>query len=168
MLTYRSASLADLDAIDRVFRASFCDTFAHLYRPENLAAFLSQFTREAWTEELRDPDYAFCIAEDDGEPVGFVKLGPGSLPVQATGPKMELRQLYVSTSHLGAGVGAGLMEWALAEVRRRGAEELYLTVFIDNHRARRFYARYGFEDVGPYTFMVGDHADEDVIMRLRL
>ena len=56
------------------------------------------------------------------------------------------------------------MDWALAEARSRGAEEMYLTVFIDNHRARSFYDRYGFVPVGRYDFMVGSHADEDVIM----
>jgi RimJ/RimL family protein N-acetyltransferase len=48
---------------------------------------------------------------------------------------------------------------------RRGADELYLSVFTDNHRARRFYERHGFQPVGRYHFMVGDHADEDIIMR---
>ena len=52
----------------------------------------------------------------------------------------------------GAGIARGLMDWALGEARRRGAEELYLTVYIDNHRARRFYERYGFEAVGPLRF----------------
>ena len=41
-------------------------------------------------------------------------------------------------------------------------------MFVDNHRARRFYERYGFEAVGRYDFMVGTHADEDLIMRLKL
>ena len=35
-------------------------------------------------------------------------------------------------------------------------------------RARRFYERYGFEEVGKYVFMVGNHADDDRIMRLTL
>jgi RimJ/RimL family protein N-acetyltransferase len=45
---------------------------------------------------------------------------------------------------------------------------MFLSVFIDNHRARRFYARYGFEEVGRYDFMVGTHADHDLILRLKL
>jgi ribosomal protein S18 acetylase RimI-like enzyme len=54
------------------------------------------------------------------------------------------------------------------EARNRGAQALYLTVYIDNDRARRFYDRYGFEAVGRYDFMVGSQADEDVIMRKEL
>ena len=60
------------------------------------------------------------------------------------------------------------MAWVLAEAAGRGAEEIYLSVFIDNPRARRFYERYGFEAVGRYDFMVGSHADEDIVMRLGL
>ena len=167
-ITYRRASVDDLAAIDAIFRTSFCDTFAHLYRPEDLTAFLGKFTPEAWAGELCDAAYAFLLAEDDGEPVGYVKVGPSSLPVDTDRPAIELRQLYVLGSHLGAGVGAALMEWALTEARRRNVAELYLTVYTDNHRARRFYVRYGFEEVGPYAFMVGEQPDEDIIMRLRL
>ena len=167
-VTYRTPGIADVDAIDGVFRTSFCDTFAHLYQPADLAAFLGQFTPAAWTDELTDLHYALQLAEDDGAAIGYVKLGPSSLPVDAAAGSVELRQLYVLTSHLGSGVGASLTDWALAEARRRGASELYLTVYTDNHRARRFYQRYGFEEVGPYTFMVGEHADQDIIMRKRL
>jgi ribosomal protein S18 acetylase RimI-like enzyme len=60
------------------------------------------------------------------------------------------------------------MDWVVEEARARGAEQLYLSVFVDNVRAQRFYARYGFEPVGAYAFMVGSHADEDIIMRARL
>jgi ribosomal protein S18 acetylase RimI-like enzyme len=57
------------------------------------------------------------------------------------------------------------MDWGVEEAQRRGASQIFLTVFIDNHRARRFYDRYDFEAVGRYDFMVGNHADEDIIMR---
>jgi ribosomal protein S18 acetylase RimI-like enzyme len=81
---------------------------------------------------------------------------------------MLLDQLYVLKKHHGSGIARELMDWALAEAKRRGSEALYLTVYIDNHRAKRFYERYGFEAVGRYDFMVGNHADEDIIMRKTL
>jgi ribosomal protein S18 acetylase RimI-like enzyme len=45
---------------------------------------------------------------------------------------------------------------------------IQLSVYIDNDRARRFYERYGFAAVGRYHFMVGAHADEDIVMRRTL
>lgn len=166
--SYRPATPEDAPAIDRVFRTAFCDTFAHLYRREDLQSFLSAFTQAAWTKEIDDPEYGFRVAEVGSEVVGYVKLGPQALPVRASGPALELRQIYILKDWHGMGIARTLMDWAIAEARRRGAAELYLTVFKDNRRAWRLYEQYGFEIVGPYAFMVGDHADEDTIMRLTL
>ena len=164
-ITYRNAAPADAATLDRIFNTTFCDTFAHLYRPEDLDAFLSSFGVADWEAQLGDPAFAFRIGEVDGEPAGYVKLGPLKLPVEPNGPALLLDQLYILKQHHGVGIAHGLMDWALAETARRGAQELYLTVFVDNHRARRFYDRYGFEPVGRYDFMVGNQADEDIIMR---
>jgi len=164
-MNFRDATEADLPAIDRVFRTSFCETFAQLYSPEDLAAFLAKFSSEVWVSEFHDPRYRFRVAEVEGEVVGYVKLGPSALPIQTNKRALELRQIYVLKGHLGTGIAAGLTEWAINEAKRHGFEELYLTVFIDNPRARRFYDRYGFDAVGRYDFMVGNQADEDIIMR---
>lgn len=165
---FRDTSPADAVALDRLFDTSFCDTFGHLYRPEDLEDFRSSFSIGDWEAQLGDSGYAFRIAEVDGQPVGYVKLGPLKLPIEPAGPALLLDQLYVLGEHHGSGIAQTLMDWAVDEARRRGAEELYLTVFVDNHRARRFYDRYGFEAVGRYDFMVGAQADEDIIMRKRL
>lgn len=167
-VSYRDAKPADAATLNRIFDTVFCGTFGHLYRPEDLQAFLSGFTIADWEGQLRDPAFAVRIAEADGEAAGFAKLGPLKLAVQPNGPAMLLDQLYVLENHHGSGVARALMDWVIDEARRRGARALYLTVFIDNHRARRFYERYGFEDVGRYDFMVGEQADEDIIMRKAL
>jgi ribosomal protein S18 acetylase RimI-like enzyme len=168
MITYRDGTVVDAPTLDRIFDTSFSDTFAHLYRTEDLNAFLSGFGVADWKVQLNDPDYAFHIAEADDEPIGYVKLGPLKIPVETNRPAILLDQLYILREHHGAGIAHALMDWALAEAARRGAAEMYLTVYVDNHRARRFYDRYGFEAVGRYDFMVGSQADEDIIMRKSL
>jgi len=167
-ITYRQATADDAPAIDRVFRESFCDTFAHLYRPQDLEAFLSAFTLDAWKAELGDKRFAFRVAEADGQVVGYVKVGPPALPVEAKGSSVELRQLYLLKQWHGLGAAKVLMDWAIEEAKTRGGTELYLTVYTENERARRLYERYGFVEIGPYPFMVGTQADEDIIMRLAL
>lgn len=167
-ITYRQGRVEDAAAVDRVYRTAFSDTFAHLYRPEDLEAFLAKFSLDAWKSELADDRYIFRLAEADGEAIGFAKLGPPELPVDSDEPWVELRQLYVLNEWRGAGAARELMDWVFAAAKARGASHLYLTVYTDNHRARRFYLKYGFEEIGPYAFMVGEQADEDIIMRKAL
>lgn len=167
-MTYRDATPADAAAIDALFRESFRATFGHLYAPEDLASFLGRFTVAGWAAELAEPAFAFRVIEDADGIAGYCKLGPISLPAEPEGPALELRQLYLLDRAKGSGAAQALMDWALATARARGAAELWLSVYIDNHRAKRFYQRYGFEDRGPYAFLVGNHADEDRLMRLAL
>jgi GNAT superfamily N-acetyltransferase len=168
MIRYRQPGPEDAAAIRALFERSFGDTFAHLYKPEDLQAFLGRLTEEAWRGELCDPSFAFRVAEEGGDTAAFAKLGPRALPVEAARPCIELRQLYVLEAWQGRGIARTLMEWVLAEARRRGAEELYLSVWAGNARAKRFYSSYGFSYVAPYAFMVGAQADEDEIWRLTL
>ncbi len=168
MITYRSAGPDDAGAISALFAESFTATFGHLYAPADLAAFLARLDAAGFAAEIADPRYRVRLAEAEGRAVAFAKLGPPALPTEPSGVAVELRQLYVLGPWQGAGVAAALMDWTIEEAQAMGADELFLSVYVDNGRARRFYERYGFVRVGRYDFMVGTHRDEDEIMRLTL
>ncbi len=165
---YRDAGPADALALAQLFAQSFTETFGHLYAPEDLAAFLGRMDEAGWLAELSDPGLSIRIVEAEGKAIALGKVGTITLPVQPERPATELRQLYVLKPWQGRGIAEALMAWVLDLARADGAEDLYLSVYVDNHRARRFYTRYGFEFVGPYAFMVGNHADEDMVLRLSL
>lgn len=167
-VTYRIATPGDAATLAELGTATFIDTFGHLYQPDDLAIFLQNHSLVNWSKELADPAFEVMLAEDDGRAIGYTKLGPPHLPFEPRGEAAELRQLYVVEDYKGQGIAAALIDWVIERARARGADHLYLSVFIDNHRARRFYERYGFEAEGTYAFMVGSHADEDIVMRLSL
>ncbi len=167
-IIHRDGKSGDGASVADLFRESFIATFGDLYSAEDLSAFVAGITTEAFEQELADSDFLFRLAEDDGTLAGFAKLGPDYLPGEQLPETLSLYQLYVLESWKGMGIAQELMGWAIAEARRRGAKQLTLTVYIDNHRAKRFYAHYGFQPAGTYAFMVGNHADEDIIMRLAL
>ncbi len=169
MIGYRDATVADGALLGGVARATFIETFGDLYSLENLSAFLEQGSDAAYAAELAEPDIEVRFAEARGIAIGFCKIGRLRLPAAHPAPgAVELRQLYVFRPWHGSGIAAALTDWAIGRARARGASELWLSVFTDNHRARRFYARYGFAEIGPYKFMVGDQADEDILCRLKL
>jgi ribosomal protein S18 acetylase RimI-like enzyme len=167
-VAYRTATIRDAQALAALGKATFVATFGHLYQPSDLEIFLQNHSPDVWAKELADPAFAVRVAEVDGAMVGYAKLGPPHLPFEPRGEAAELRQLYVLEEMKGQGVARTLIEWVIDRARERRADHLYLSVFTDNHRARRFYEKIGFEAEGTYAFMVGTHADEDIVMRLKL
>jgi diamine N-acetyltransferase len=165
---YRLATEDDAEALAELGAHTFTQTFGHLYQPDDLEIFLQNHSPENWDKELSDPAFEVCVAEQDGKLVGYVKLGPPHLPFEPRGEAAELRQLYVVEEVKGQGVADALIQWVIERARDLGADNLYLSVFTENHRARRFYEKYDFEPEGTYAFMVGNHADEDIVMRLKL
>lgn len=168
-VAYRDATPADGPELAAMARRSFTDTFGTLYRQEDLAQFLdAAFGSAGLPADLTDPAYRVRVATDNDMIVGYCKIGPVTFPGDWSDSAIELHQLYILGEHHGAGLAPVLMDWALDQARSRGATEMILSVFVDNHRARRFYERYGFVEIGKYTFMVGDHQDDDRLMRLTL
>ena len=165
-VTFRMAGTDDAPILSRLGAETFTATFGHLYEPSDLALFLVNHDEANWRQELADPEFAVLLAEDErGQPVGYAKVGPPHLPFEPRGVAVELRQFYLLEPFQGRGLADQMMQWVIDEAERRGGDDLYLSVFIDNHRARKFYERWGFVAEGRYAFMVGSHADEDVVMR---
>jgi ribosomal protein S18 acetylase RimI-like enzyme len=169
MISYRDATVTDGAVLGGIARATFIDTFGSLYKLPDMATFLAQGSDAAYAAELADPDIAVRFATTGGAPIGFCKVSSLKLPATSPGPRAaELRQLYIYKPWQGLGIADELTRWALATARTRGCTEIWLSVFTENPRARRFYARHGFVEIEPYHFMVGNQADEDVLCRAML
>lgn len=169
-VSYRSAREEDAALLARFGADAFAATFGHLYPAADLAAFLAQtFAQPVQAGEIREPATDHRLAFQGQHLVGYAKLGAEKLGfADPARPALELHRLYVDQALHGAGVAPALMDWVLARARERGALDLFLSVYTENHRARGFYARYGFEEIAPYVFMVGTVADPDIVCRLRL
>jgi diamine N-acetyltransferase len=149
-----------------VARHIFRETFAQKFEPEAFEAFLEEVYGPggSMSREFALSDVHWRVASCDGEPVGYVKLTPLRAPAKgAAAGAMELQQIYLSAEWHGRGIADRMMEWAVDAARRIGAPELYLTVFDDNHRAKRFYARHDFLEVGRCTFQLGGRVHDDRI-----
>ena len=164
-ITLRPATKADAATLASLGARTFTDTFGHLYNPDDLDLFLQSHAEEHWAAELCDPEFAVLLVEVSGEAVGYAKVGPPHLPFEPRGTAVELRQFYLVKAWQGHGLADEMMAWVIDQAEQQDGNDLYLSVFVDNHRARRFYERWGFIAEGRYAFMVGSHADEDIVMR---
>lgn len=163
----RAPVAADAPALAALGRDSFSAAFAHLYAPEDLAAFLGEVHDEAAVaRRIASPNRVYRLAEDAGGTLtGYCQLvlRDSFEPVSTALRPITLSQLYCAGSATGSGLGAALMDWALAEARTWGADEIRLSVWAGNHGAQRFYARYGFVHVADIGFWVGQQRDDEFL-----
>ncbi len=163
----RRAVAGDLETLAHLGRATFSETFGHLYPPQDLEVFLhSAYGDDYLRAALADPHRAAWLVEQNGVAVGHALAGPCDLPHPEVGPhSLELKRLYLSRSVQAQGLGARLFETVLAWLDQDGPQDVWLGVWSDNHGAQRFYRRYGFAPVGEYGFAVGQTIDREFIFR---
>ena len=171
-IALRLAAPADTAALADLGRRAITAKFGHLYKPEDFATFLAEAHSEAKVaKEIADPGMRIAVLEEQGALVAFCKL-----VFESTMPKghsearapLELKQLYTDPARIGGGLGSRLMDWAMAEARALGADEVQLSVFSGNPEAQRFYHRYGFGKIADIEFWVGNHCDAEFLYACKI
>lgn len=174
MMILRPVSLEDVPALATLGRESFAAAFGHLYSEKDLNGFLEMvYSEKSVREEVEGPECIHQVADDGERMLGYVKLRAPSWyaedsPTDGISNPIALGQLYTQPDATGQGIGAALMEWAIAEARERGHDAIQLSVWSQNFGGQRFYQRYGFAKVADIDFYVGEQRDEEFLYELRL
>lgn len=140
MTSIRAAGDADMAAVADLWHLGWHDGHAG-HVPDGLTA---ARTLEAFHDRTpaRVADTAVAIS-DDGELLGFVMV------VGA-----EVDQVFLARRARGSGLAADLLASAEARVRAAGHSSAWLAVVADNARARAFYEKHGWSDVGHLRYEV--------------
>jgi len=166
-LLIRPAQRLDAAVLGVLGTQVFLDTYATAgIRAVVAREVLAAFSTLALEQALADPLVDLHLAEVQAHVVGFqhTVFGATHERVRALSPtavQAELVRLYVQEPFTGCGIGKTLLQASEAAARRRGADVLWLTPYVDNHRALRFYAAQGYRDLGPTTFQMEDETHEN-------
>ena len=129
----RAAAAADAAAIGRLlhdFNTEYEDVTPG---PEALA--------ERVTELMAGGEMIVLLAGDGPDGVAVLRLRPS---IWTSGLECYLAELYVAPERRGEGLGRALMELAIEEARRAGADYMDLGTSEDDSAARALYESLGF------------------------
>ncbi|HRG82356.1 MAG TPA: GNAT family N-acetyltransferase [Chitinophagaceae bacterium] len=166
MLQIRRAEATDASLIADLSRQTFLETFAAQNSKDNMEKFMrEQFSREKLMAEVMDQTNDFYIAWEEQEPAGYLKLRKGEpIPELGDSPAIEIARIYVSSRHIGKGVGQQLMQKAIDNAIVERIPTIWLGVWEKNERAIQFYTRWGFKKFSTHVFMLGDDPQTDWLM----
>lgn len=158
-MVIRAATISDAHDIAEVHVASWKAAYRGLM-PDSVLDGLSGSKRaEMWQRIIAEQKFQLLVAEHDDRIVGFVNFGSARDPDVVPGLTGEILAIYVDPNRWHKGIGRGLLEAALSELKSAGCNEATLWVLDSNSRARVFYERAGFSvDGATKSEIAGDNA----------
>lgn len=134
--SFRPMVVADLPALLIVQERSAVAGLAKVF-PQETYPFPREAIRARWRDELADPAIAAYVAtEKDGALTGF-----------AARRADEILHFGTAVETWGTGLAAELYD-ALVATFPVGVDRIWLRVFAENHRGRRFWEKLGWSSTG--------------------
>jgi len=170
MITIRSTVPADIPALQRIAIRTQVDTFGAYNTEANMNAYLNQaYSQENLSRELDEPGSHNYLAFVGDGLAGFMRLRVSDEVIHWLGTNtLELQRLYLDKAYMGQGVGAALMQQALAIARDGKYDWIWLGVWERNFKAQEFYSRWGFERFSEHIFQMGDDPQTDWLLRRKV
>ena len=162
----RKAAHDDIADLVEMAADAFRDTYGEIVAPQDMEDYVTTaLTSEYFAPHVDDPSSSLLLAMAGERLVGYALLTRSVPPacVNKSSP-VELARIYLRNEAIGKGYGASLMRAVQSEARRLRADAIWLGVYDRNTRAREFYRKWGFVDVGLQEFVLGENTYADPIM----
>ena len=159
----RDGASERVTAAARVDRARPADVEAILAIEQR--SFSDPWSESSFRDLLNHPRIYFACARERLPEEGSGEKVVGYVVAWFAAGEGEIANLAVGPASRGRGIGAVLLDAALAEGRRLGATEMFLEVRSTNVRARQLYESRGFAEVGRRRNYYRRPTEDAVILR---
>lgn len=165
-IALRAAVADDALCLSVLAMQVFLDTYATQgIRPAIAREVLAGYTEAVFARAIGSADERLWVAERAGHLVGFAQVTVGAMHELApAGAASELLRLYVQEPFTGRHVGSRLLAQAERLAAEAGSQLLWLTPWVHNHRALRFYASRGYLDCGLTWFRSEGESHENRVV----
>lgn len=167
-ITIRRAAPPDADLLARFAARTFAETYSHANSADDMSLHLTRsYSTEQQLAAIVDPSVDVLVAEDGAQLAGYAQLRAVEAPECVRDlPSIEVWRFYVDRPWHGRGVAQALMDAVAGAARARDARSVWLSVWSRNDRAKAFYSRCGFRQVGTTTFVLGTDVQDDLVMAM--
>lgn len=159
-ITIRTATTDDIPTIAALHIEGWKGAYGGIVDQEYLDGLSVEKRIEDWKGWMQAGESDVFIAEDQGNPAGFVVTGrtktppPGSSPIRPS-HSGEIYALYLHPDSWRKGIGTMLLKHAARHLKDRKHSTLCLWVLEANDRARSFYEKMGGQKLGGKLIDIG-------------
>lgn len=171
MIKIKKAKVADVEVLALLGRLTWAESHGpYISDKSDLAKYLDEnFSVGRTKQNMSDPKQLYYIIYTDDLPVGYAKLivqeGNELLIPDNT---CKLERIYILNDFIPLKIGKQLLAHVEAQAKALQLGTMWLTVYIKNKRAIRFYERNEFINVGVLNFLVSGKTYENIVFSKKL
>ncbi|MDY7393845.1 GNAT family N-acetyltransferase [Aureibaculum sp. 2210JD6-5] len=166
MIKIKLATAADTTVLALLGRLTWAESHGHyVENKNNLLKYLdSNFSVSKTKQEINNPKNLFYIMYVDDLPVGYAKLILNAKNENvASQNNCRLERIFIQNEFIPLKIGKQLLTFVETEAKALQLDTMWLTVYIKNNRAIRFYEKNEFKNVGALNFIVNGAAYENIV-----
>jgi len=162
--------LEHLDALLKLSRRTFINSYAHLNDPVNFQVFIDKrFNPERIRNEWENPSSSFFGMYKYNALIALLKVNLTPAQTNDRFPdSLEIERIYIQKEHKRNGYGKVLIDYAENLAKEHGISQIWLGVWSKNPAAIKFYEYCGFKKLGEHIFKVGNEEQIDFLFVKKL
>jgi ribosomal protein S18 acetylase RimI-like enzyme len=166
MVKIRIATAADTEVLAFLGRVTWAESHGHYIDDKNnLLEYLNNnFSVPKTKQEINNPKNLFYIMYVDDVPAGYAKiiLNENQESV-ASQNSCRLERIFIQNEFIPLKVGQQLLTFVEERANALQFDTMWLSVYIKNKRAIRFYEKNEFKNVGDLNFIVNGKAYDNIV-----
>jgi len=149
---------------------TFREAYANETDTENMQLYIqSNFQLEKIEADMQSAENQYILAKKDGAWAGYAVIRWDRTHELLQGSKaLMLHRIYILQVFWGCNIGSVLLQYIIDFAKQADYEWLWLVVWEENHRALRFYEKWGFEHFGYIPFQYGNIITNDWVLRKKI
>ena len=170
-ITVRQATSEDVPVLSSIAQLTFPLAGPLDASKSEIAKYVAENLSESVFQKLVEIDDVFiACAQSGNESVGFIvmKYRSSHLKNANSENSAELQRLYVLPEYHGTNSSKLLVSEAFKECSTKGIDAIWLNVYSGNVRAKKFYSKSGFQEIGTTHFKMGNERHLDIVMEANI
>lgn len=171
MIKIKIATKADTEVLALLGRLTWAESHGHYIEDKNdVLKYLNEnFSVFKTKQNISNPNQLFYIIYVDDLPVGYAKLVVNASNENITSQNScQLERIFILNDFIPLKIGQQLLTFVEEQSKKMQLDTMWLTVYIKNNRAIRFYKRNEFKNVGELNFVVNGKGYENIVFSKKM
>jgi len=166
MISIKKAQIEDLEIIALLGRLTWAESHGqYIDDKDDIPKYLNEnFSISKTTDNIKNPDIHYSIIYVDDLPAGYAKiiLNKPQENIKSQN-NCQLERIFILNEFIPLRIGQKLMSFVEEQAKELQLDTLWLSVYIKNNRAIRFYERNDFKNVGALNFSVNNKLYKNIV-----